>query len=342
MNNQPMKIAQGLAEILGSGKIVEVESGVMTDAERGWSGAEIRRIQVTFDTGSKQDLVLKKAALKERLTMKRLTEQGHANTPAAFSLDTVTNEPEWMAIEDVGRVKSPPPGVEGPPQVAKALAKIHARNMRKGSEMPWLPHADRAYWEDYLVRQISVDHFERRMEQSPEFRKEFKMYLPLLREKSSLFAREMAALYDEKESLTLTHGDIQEVDGSHIHYLNGNVYIIDFGWCHYAPFYIDLASHFNLEDGKRYYDELIANGISLSYDRFYERSRAAFRYAGLIYLYPSLMQWSAGPTERTGKRLLQMLKIILTGEFPERRIHYSNELFTALLKEHRNKTLRGD
>lgn len=31
-----------------------------------------------------------------------------------------------------------------------------------------------------------------------------------------------------------------------------------------------------------YYNELIANGVSLSYADFYERLRAAFRYSGLI------------------------------------------------------------
>ncbi|GAB6930668.1 hypothetical protein JCM10914A_46510 [Paenibacillus sp. JCM 10914] len=339
MEHNMIIIAQGLADVLQRGKVCQLEQGFMTDAERGWSGADVRRIEVTYENGQKESVIFKEAALKERMAMKTLTDQGHQNTPATYSLDIETDEPRWMAIEDLGSVKFPPPGVDWSPRIAEALAKIHARNMRRGSQMPWLPHADRHYWKDYLVTKVSVDHFETFMEQTPEFCREFRAYLPTLREKANAFADDMAALYDEKNSLTLTHGDLQSVDGSHIHYYNEKPYFIDFGWCYYAPFYIDLASYFNFEDAKLYYNELIANGVSLSYDDFYERLRAAFRYSGLIYLYPSIRQWSLGPTELKGKRLLHMLKIVLTGEFPERRIDYSSKLFSKLLEEHKNGTL---
>ncbi|NHN32596.1 hypothetical protein [Paenibacillus agricola] len=134
-----------------------------------------------------------------------LTDQGHRNTPAAFSLDMETDVPRWMAIEDLGSVKSPPPGLDWLPRVAEALARIHVRNMQRGSGMLWLPHADRHYWKNYLVTQVSMNHFEALMEQNPKFCREFGAHLPSLREKANAFARDMAALYDEKESLTLTH-----------------------------------------------------------------------------------------------------------------------------------------
>lgn len=47
------------------------------------------------------------------------------------------------------------------------------------------------------------------------------------------------------------------------------------------------------------------------------------------------MDWQDGPTNRIGKRLLQSLKIILDGDFPERRIHYSNFLFQKLVEEYK-------
>ncbi|MEK3794820.1 hypothetical protein MKX42_24055 [Paenibacillus sp. FSL R7-0204] len=311
----------------------------MTEDERGWSGAEVRRIGVTYEEGQRGSVIFKKAALKERLAMKRLTDQGHRNTPAAFSPDIQTDEPKWMAMEDLGKIQTPPLGLNWTPRVAEALARIHARNLCRGSEMPWLPRADRKYWEDYFITTLSVDHFEALTVQNPDFSREFGAYLPLLREKAHTFARDMASLYGEKDSLTLTHGDLQPVDGSHVHDYKGEPYIIDFGWCHYAPFYIDLVSYFNYEDATGYYNKLIANGVSLSYADFYERLRAAFRYSGLIYLYPSIRQWSSGPRELTGKRLLQMLKIILTGDLPERKIDYSSQLFSKLLKEHNSGTL---
>ena len=132
----------------------------MTEAERGWSGAEVRRMEVTYTSGRQESMIFKETPLKERMVMKRLTDQGHRNTPAAFSLDTESDEPRWMALEDVGSIKTPPRGEEWSPKVAEALARIHTRNLHRGSEMPWLPHADRAYWERYLVTKVSGDHFE--------------------------------------------------------------------------------------------------------------------------------------------------------------------------------------
>lgn len=333
-----ISLVQGLADVLERGKVVQIVPGIMTDAEQGYSGAALRRVGVEYENGLTETVILKEAERKERLAMKTLTDQGHRNTPAAFSLDKETDAPRWMAIEDVGRVKAPPPGSDWTPRIAEALARIHARNLERGAEMPWLPHADSAYWH-YIVTQISVDHVERLMAENPEFCSEFGVYLPDLREKAQAFAREMVALYNEKDSLTLTHGDLQTVDGAHIHYVGGKPYIIDFGWCQYAPFYVDLASFFDREGAKLYYKVLTAQGVTLHYDDFYERLRAAFRYNGLIYLFPSLLQWGNGPTEHTGKRLLQMLKIVLTGEFPERRIDYSARLFAKLVVEHRNGVL---
>ncbi|RXZ77623.1 hypothetical protein EBB07_30425 [Paenibacillaceae bacterium] len=107
MEHNMIIIAQGLAEVLQRGKVRHLEQGFMTDAERGWSGADVRRIEVTYENGQKESVIFKEAALKERMTLKTLTDQGHRNTPAAFSLDLEIDEPRWMAIEDLGSVKSP-------------------------------------------------------------------------------------------------------------------------------------------------------------------------------------------------------------------------------------------
>lgn len=340
MEHNMTAIAEGLSELLGDGRIDHLDCGNMAEDERGWSGIEVRRVLAVYKNGRTKSLIFKKAVLKERMAMKILTEQGHANTPAAFSLDLKTDGPAWMAMEDLGHNPFPSPDDQTwMPKVSEALAKIHVNNMGKGDQMPWLPHADEACWKDYLLTQISVDHLERKASQNPAFAKEFGRYIPLVQDKAAQFGREMAALYREGDSLTLTHGDLQTVDGAHIYDCSGKPYIIDFGWCYYAPFYIDLASYFTFEDAKLYYKALVSQGFSLQYGDFVERLRAAFRYNGFIYLCPSVMQWGDGPTAYTGKRLLQMLKIILTGEFPERRINYTDQLFAKLLDEHRRGLL---
>ena len=333
------RAAQGLAELLGLDDIRTLEYGTMGNNERGWSGAEVRRIKVTYKNGESGTMILKKAEFKERMAMETLTEHGHANTPATFSEGLAAGAPEWMAMQDLGSKQDLVCADDKwMYRVAKALARIHTAYMGQREKMPWLPHADAAYWQRVTTK-ISIDHFERMVEERKSFGEEFGKYLPLLRRKAEIFSENMAALYRENESLTLTHGDLQTTDGAHIYNCSGTPFIIDFGWCRYAPFYVDLASYFSREEAGYYYRALASEGITLSFRDFDERLRAASPYYGFIYLYPSLMEWAEGPTERTGKRLLQMLKVILTGEFPEHRMNYSNRVFGKLLVEHQQGKL---
>lgn len=328
------KTAQGLADMLGYGTVSYITGESMAQNERGFSGAEVVRKKVFFDDGTCMPMIFKFAGRKERCVMKLLTEQGQC-TPAAYSQDVISDESAWMAMEDLGKKKTADPDDSNwLNHVAGSLASIHADNMGKYSDMPWLPIADEAYWKS-VVTQISVSHFERKMEENREFNQQFGKYLPKLQAAGNQFSTDMTALCKEKEFLTLTHGDLQMRDGAHIYNCNGIPRIIDFGFCRYAPFYIDLAGWFTADNIKMYYDELSVRGISLKYTDFEERARTAFRYNGFIYLCPSVMDWQDGSAGQTGRRLLQSLKIILDGDFPERRIHYSDLLFHKLAKEYR-------
>lgn len=325
---------QGLSDIQQTGRVIGTDIGALGDDERGWSGAEVRRISVKYESGSTGSMILKCAPLKERWAMDALTRAQTA-VPVAFSCDLSTDEPRWMAMEDIGRPQ--PPSVNDAAWMGKAagaLADIHVKFMGKGSEMPWLPHADERYWK-WIVSEISLDHFERKIRECPAFDREFGHYLPLLQRQADSFAADMTALYREGNCLTLTHGDIQCIDGAHIYDCAGTPKIIDFGWCHYAPFYVDLASYFSFDDAKLYHDALTRRGISLSYADFDERLRAAFRYSGFIYMCPSVMNWREDAPIETGRRLLQMIHSILHGDFPERRIAYSDPVFAKVLARHR-------
>ena len=325
------ELAQGLSDLLGLGLVSRLEPVELQENERGWSGAKLIRQRVIFTDSTSTTMIFKHTERKERHAMQRLTGQRQC-TPASYS--PASRETGWMAMEDLGhpRIASPCDRV-WLEKVAEGLASIHAANLEKGSEMPWLPVADDAYWHSVITR-LSVDHFRRKMEQDPGFSHEFGKYLPRLEEAAVQFEKDMCALSRESGCLTLTHGDLQTQDGAHIYACGGKPRIIDFGFCRYAPLYIDLAGWFTAEELPIYYDALTAKGFSLPYGEFEERSRAAFRYNGFIYLYPSIMDWQNGPTERTGKRLLQALYIIMTGDFPERRRDYSGGLFSRLLGEH--------
>lgn len=337
MRDEMLRLANGLADVMGAKPVCALEGAPMAQDERGWSGAEVRRVKAVHDDGSSMNMIFKCAPRKERCAMQALTADGHGHAPAAFSGDLQTDGSAWMAMEDLGAPKLPErPGAKWMEKTAEALADIHA--CRMGVEMPWLPPADGEYWK-WIATQISIDHFERKIGQSEAFQREFEGYLPLLRGRAEAFVRDMIALERESGSLTLTHGDLQTVDGAHVYDCGGRPRIIDFGWCYRAPFYVDLASYFSFEDAKLYHAALVRRGVELKYSDFDERLRAAFRYNGFIYFCPSVMNWGEGPTERTGRRLLQMIKIILTGEFPERRIGYSDAVFAQLLEEHQSGAL---
>lgn len=77
--------------------------------------------------------------------------------------------------------------------------------MNRGSKMPWLPRADSDYWEK-IVTQISVDHFEKAVCEDHRFARQFESYMPKLREAGNAFARDLTALCEETQWLTLTHG----------------------------------------------------------------------------------------------------------------------------------------
>ena len=70
-----------------------------------------------------------------------------------------------MAMEDLGQ----PQIVDTADKIwmgkiADSLASIYISNRGKGLELSWLPIADDTYWCS-VVTQLSIDHFERKMEQ---------------------------------------------------------------------------------------------------------------------------------------------------------------------------------
>lgn len=333
-----IQLAQGLAGILHWGNVSRMEAGCMNEDEQGYSGAEVIRQKVFFADGAQRTMIFKRADKKERCAMQRLTMQRQC-APACFSADVETDAPRWMAMEDLGQPHIRANCDEAWLQaVAEQLADIHAANMDRGAEMPWLPVADASYWQD-VVTKLSVDHFARKVDQDTDFAREFGGYLPQLRAQGERFSREMTQLCGESGCMTLAHGDLQMRDGAHIYDCGGMPRIIDFGFCRYAPFYIDLAGWFGLAELKLYHRALRDKGVDIDYAGFEDRARAAYRYNGFIYMFPSMMDWANGPTRATGRRLLQALHIIINGDFPERRRQYSDALFARLLAGHKNSSV---
>lgn len=289
------------------GSIATASERPMDSSEQGFSGATLVRLDVVFNDGRQGSFICKKAALKERMVMQILTEQGHICTPAAYSEDCVLDQPMWMIQQDLGKkLGAPHDNLQWMESVANALAEIHGRNMNRGKEMPWLPHADADYW-GKIVAQISVDHFEREICENRNFARQFGAYLPQLREAGNAFARDMTALYEETQWLTLTHGDLQNIEGDHVYNIQGRPYIIDFGFARYAPFYIDLVDYFSFENAALYHKALTDRGFTLNLKDFEERFKVTFKYPCFIYMFPSIMQWKHGSEDRLLKLLHRIL-----------------------------------
>jgi len=299
-------LAGKFSQMLGKGNITDVCVKPMNAWEQGFSGAELLRVEGVSIDGQRESYICKKTDLKERRVMRRLTEQGHSCTPAAYSEDCVSDEHKWMIQQDLGKKVNPPRHREWMGKVANALAEIHGNNMNRGGEMPWLPHADKDYWEK-IVTQISVFHFEKAVCEDMRFARQFESLLPKVQEAGMRFAREMTELYKEAQWLTLTHGDLQNMDGDHVYNVNGEPYLIDFGFARYAPFYIDLVDYFSVENAVLYHQALTARGFHIHLNDFEERFQTAFKYPGFIYMFPSIMQWKRG----SEGRLINLLNRIL-------------------------------
>lgn len=300
-------LAEQLSQILGFGKVADIRKTSMDAYEKGFSGADIFRMECHYESGKKDSFICKKAERKERMVMKRLTAQGHHFTPASYSDDYTSPEPKWMLLQDLGkRAAAPKNDSDWIRNVASAFSEIHGNNMGRANEMPWLPCADADYW-NRIVTQISVSHFEKAVCEDNDFAQKFESVLPKLQSVGKKFAADMVSLCKEREWMTLTHGDVQDVNGSHVYNIRKHPYIIDFGFSRYAPFYIDLVDYFSLDEAHQYRQALAKKGFRISSKDFEERFRIASMYPGFIYMFPGIMQWKKG----SEKRLTNCLKKIL-------------------------------
>ena len=307
INEELRFLAEQLSQILNMGKVINIREASMEAYEKGFSGAEVLRMECIFENGKKDSFICKKTDLKERMVMRRLTAQGHLCTPAAYSDDCSSPEPKWMLLQDLGkRIAAPRNDSVWMRNVASAFAEIHGKNMGCADEMPWLPYADNDYW-NKIVTQISVSHFERAICEDTGFARQFESVLPKLQTAGKKFADNMVSLCSESEWMTLTHGDVQNMDGSHVYNIRNHPYIIDFGFASYAPFYIDLVDYFSLEGALLYRQILEDKGFHIPEKDFEERFRIASAYPGFIYMFPGIMQWKKG----FGKSLINCLGRIL-------------------------------
>jgi aminoglycoside phosphotransferase (APT) family kinase protein len=198
-------------------------------------------------------------------------------------------------------------------------------------QLAWLPCADAAYVTDFLIRDVWRGNWEKALAENPAFAAEFAPYTPALERAADQFTRTIQALWQEGNSLTLTHG---EVHGEHIMLYQGQPYFIDWGWTYYGPFYLDLPAYFTPQTVHHYHQALVERGTALSRSDFMERYDAIGRYVGFKYLCSGIWQWPPGPTAATGQRLLMTIHWALDGTWPARAFAVSPAAWQRLLASH--------
>ena len=164
--------------------------------------------------------------------MRILTEQKRGHSPFAYSDLQDTSQTAWFIMQDIRP-------------------------------------ADEAYWK-HITTKISVDHFEKKCASDNHFAGQYSRVLPKLRKTAERFATDMADLYRDGTSVTVTHGDLQDMVGDHVRCFQGRPMIIDWGFSRLAPFYIDLVDYFTQEEAllylyiciRRWLNTSVGTGIS--------------------------------------------------------------------------------
>ena len=220
----------------------------MRPDEQGYSGARLIRLNCTFSDGRTGSYICQYAKRSERIIMQILTEQKRGHSPLAYSDLRDSKKNAWFIMQDIQSEEPIPCSISAwKKQAAAALADIHADNLGLAERQPFLPRADADYWKQ-ITTKISVDHFEKACALDSAFAAEYSGTLRKLQKLAERFAADMAGLYQDGTSVTLTHGELQDISGDHVRCFNGAPMLIDWGFGRLAPFYIDLVDFFPPEE----------------------------------------------------------------------------------------------
>ncbi len=293
--------------------------------EQGFSAAMLRYYDVTYTRAGvteRATLVTKEASLGERRSLAWLGGRG-LPVPFSYTPDLTTAAPAPVCMQYVGA--RPAPG-ERARQAARTLAAIHHAALGRVDELPWLPRADPAFfarwlidacwrrgWQRALAGEGHVDAYGRHFgppKPGGAFAAEFAAYTQPLEEAAARFLRDMTALWEAGDSLTLVHADFHD---EHVRSRGGRAYVIDWGQAHYGPLYVDLPNYFSRDEALLYRGALAELGHDLPPDEFLARYDAASPYPGFKYFGIGLWNWCYGDPPHRRDSVLQFIDMVLEG-----------------------------
>lgn len=224
-------------------RIVGLDTQPLRESERGYSGARLERHVVAFRVPRGETettaLITKEAGLIERRVLNLLAAQGQC-VPFSHTLDLIGDRPALVCQQDLGAGAFPQaPSTELDRQTARCLARIHYTNMGRATELPWLPRADRAYIEGYILADYRTQLA--RAVERPAFVEEYGDIARRMDEAVGPFLAAMDMLWEDGDALTLIHADMMD---THILVHDGHPYLIDWGQARYGSLYLDLPNYF--------------------------------------------------------------------------------------------------
>jgi aminoglycoside phosphotransferase (APT) family kinase protein len=292
-------LAQTLARFVEpTAQIAEVTATALAP---GMSGATVHRYRVGYTAGGQQtntSLVTKVATRREWDVLRYLNAQQQPNVPFAHALDEGRTDRILICMQDVGDTTRPT-SLEPITDVelqreAAGLASIHAANMPQAAELAWLPRVDRGYLEEMLFQRTWRPAWERALA-SHAFREAFRDAIPRVEAAAATIVDDMSSLFQDTQAQTLIHTDLNP---SNVLVQGGKPYFIDWQAALWGPLYLDLPHHHcTLAQAEHYRHAQAARGVTVSPDAFAERYRVAARYTGLRYMWWTLDEWLADPSQ---------------------------------------------
>jgi hypothetical protein len=309
------------AHIAPDAQLVAVQE--RPEGEQGFSGAQVQYYDVSYTRGgtvAQVTLVTKDAPLLERRTLAWMQTQA-LRVPFNQARNLTTNEPAPVCMQYLPTLPQPREQVQ---QVAQALAAIHAAGMQRADELSWLPRADpafvdafiinacwRAAWQALLVGGEYIDGFGERYgppKPGGNFLATFATYTQPPEAAAARFLATVTELWDEGDSLTLVHADFH---GDHVRMDADRAYIIDWGFAHYGSLYLDLPNYFSRDDVVLYRDALAALGHAIPLDTFLARYDAVRPYPGFKYFGIGLYNWCYGDPPHQRDNVMHFIDMVL-------------------------------
>lgn len=290
---------------------------------QGYSGATIRYYDVAYRSAGAirtAALVVKPAPLDERHTLQWLGAH-RAAVPFSHTLDLTTAAPMPICMQHVG----PPVGWgERLPEIARALASVHAAGMGCEPELRWLPRADRAMLEPFLIERCWRLGWQSLISGGPlvtpagetltppaptdSFAAMFGSATELIEQRAAELLAAVDQLWADDEALTLIHGDFHP---DQVGVQADTVRIVDWGFAHYGPLYLDLPNVFKREEALGYRDALAARGHAIPRSRFLAYYDAMRPYPGFKYFSIGLYNWCFGDPPHQPQAVQHFIDMII-------------------------------